>query len=141
MGMRTPAIKVSRSPDGGPLEVVLSARGARIVGTLMRESAARPRVVLIPDTSDAAQREYLERTGDFDQNGVFTIKAVVPGSYKLYAFESVPEDVWLVPDFLKEIESFGVALKAAEGDLTTIQLPLLGKAETDRILARLDIEN
>jgi hypothetical protein len=98
-------------------------------------------VVLIPDTDDAERRESLSRSAVFDQNGVFTIKAIAPGSYKLYAFESLPDDIWLVPDFLKEVESFGVALKAAEGDIKTTQLPLVGKAETDRILAKLGLQN
>jgi hypothetical protein len=130
------------TPDGGPLEVTLSARGARVTGALLRdEKGAMPRVVLIPDTDDAARREDLSRSAVFDQNGVFTIKAIAPGSYKLYGFESVPDDIWLVPDFLKEVETFGVALKAAEGDLATVQLPLVGKAETDRILAKLGLQN
>jgi Carboxypeptidase regulatory-like domain len=129
-------------PDGGPLEVVLSARGARVTGALLRDGkTTTPRVVLIPDTDDAARRENLSRSAVFDQNGVFTIKAIAPGSYKLYGFESVPDDIWLVPDFLKEVESFGAAFKAAEGDLKTIQLPLVGKAETDRILAKLGLQN
>jgi hypothetical protein len=98
-------------------------------------------VVLIPDTDDTARRENLSRSAVFDQNGIFTIKAIAPGSYKLYGFESVPDDIWLVPDFLKEVESFGVGLKAAEGGLTTIQLPLVGKAATDRILAKLGLQN
>jgi hypothetical protein len=98
-------------------------------------------VVLVPDTDDAARRENLSRSAVFDQNGIFTIKAIAPGSYKLYAFESVPDDIWLVPDFLKEVESLGVALKAAEGGLTTIQLPLMGKVATDRILAKLGLQN
>jgi hypothetical protein len=34
-----------------------------------------------------------------------------------------------------------VALKAANETLATIQLPLVGKAETDRILAKLGIGN
>jgi hypothetical protein len=129
-------------PDGGPLVVVLSARGARVTGAVLRgRSAVTARVLLIPDTDDAARRENLSRSAVFDQNGIFTIKAIAPGSYKLYAFESVPDDIWLVPDFLKEVESFGVGLKAAEGGLTTIQLPLVGKVATDRILAKLGLQN
>jgi hypothetical protein len=129
-------------PDGGPLEVMLSALGARVTGVVLRaETATTPRVLLIPDTDDAARRENLSRSAVFDQNGMFTIKAIAPGSYKLYGFESVPDDIWLVPDFLKEVENFGVGLKAADGGLTTIQLPLVGKAATDRILAKLGLQN
>jgi hypothetical protein len=127
------------SSYGVPLEVVFSTRGARLSGTVTG-SAAAPRVILIPDTADAVRREHETRAAVFDQNGVFTIESIPPGSYKLYAFENVPEGIWLDPDFLKEVESAGVAFEATEGDVKTIQAPLLGKAETDRVLAKLGID-
>jgi hypothetical protein len=119
---------------GVPLELTFSTRGARISGTIMGKTKTPPRVVLIPTTSDAA------RTATFDQNGVFTIEAIPPGSYKLYAFENVPEDIWLAPEFLKEIESAGVPFEATEGAASAIQLPLVSKSDTDRVLAKLGIE-
>jgi hypothetical protein len=124
---------------GVPLELVFSTRGARLSGTVSGRAAA-PQVILIPDTPDAARREHETRAAVFDQNGVFTIESIPPGSYKIYAFENVPEGIWLDPDFLKEVESAGLAIEAAEGDAKTIQAPLLGKAETDRLLAKLGIE-
>jgi hypothetical protein len=124
---------------GVPLELVFSTRGARLTGTVTGK-ATTPQVVVIPDTPDAARREYDTRVAVFDQNGVFTIESIPPGSYKLYAFENVPEEIWLDPDFLKEVESLGVAFEAADGDAKSIQVPLLVRAETDRALAKLGIE-
>ncbi len=118
---------------GVPLELVFSTQGAQLTGTISGQ-AKTPRVVLIPTTSDAA------RTATFDQNGVFTIEAIPPGSYKLYAFENVPEDIWVAPEFLKEIESAGVPFEATEGAASAIQLPLLSKSDTDLVLAKLGIE-
>jgi len=125
---------------GVPLEVIFSARGARLSGTVTGKFATTPQVILIPDTFDAARREHETRAAIFDQNGVFTLESIPPGSYKLYAFENVPEGVWLDPDFLTEVESKGSAFEAAEGDAKTIQVPLLSKAETDRILTKLGID-
>jgi hypothetical protein len=127
------------SSNGVPLELVFSTHGAKLSGTVTGK-AEMPKVILIPDTTDAARREFATRAAVFDQNGVFTIGAIAPGSYKLYAFENVPDDIWLDPEFLKEVESSGVPFEAAEGDAKTIQAPLLGKAETDRVLAKLGIE-
>jgi hypothetical protein len=124
---------------GVPLELVFSTHGARLSGTVVGK-AATPQVILIPDTTDAALREHETRAAVFDQNGVFTIESIAPGTYKLYAFENVPEGIWLDPDFLKEVDGAGVAFVAAEGDAKTIQAPLLGKAETDRVLAKLGID-
>ena len=124
---------------GVPLELVFSTRGAQLSGTVTGR-ATTPQVVLIPETPDAARREHETRAATFDQNGVFSIGSIPPGSYKLFAFESVPEGIWLDPDFLKEVESTGVAFELAEGDAKTIQTPLLGKPETDRVLAKLGID-
>ena len=124
---------------GVPLELVFSTRGARLSGTVTGK-ATTPQVILIPDTPDPARREYATRAAVFDQNGTFTIEGIAPGFYKLYAFESVPEGIWLDSDFLKEAESSGVPVEFAEGDAKTIQAPLLGKPDTDRILTKLGIE-
>jgi hypothetical protein len=97
-------------------------------------------LVLIPDTPDPARRENQTRAAVFDQNGVFAIEAIPPGSYKLYAFEDVPEDIWLEPGFLKEIEDSGAVFHAKNGDEGFIQAPLLDKKLTDRALAKLGFE-
>ena len=124
---------------GVPLELVFSTHGARLSGTVTGK-AEMPRVILIPDTTDAGSPSYATRAAVFDQNGVFTIESIAPGSYKLYAFENVPEGIWLDPDFLKEVESSGTAVEFAEGDAKTIQAPLLRKADTDRVLAKLGVK-
>lgn len=131
---------------GVPLEVVFSTKGARLSGTVTG-NAAMPQVILTPDDlipddlnpDSAARREHETLAGVFDQNGVFSIESIPPGSYKLYAFENVPEGVWLDPDFLKEVESAGIAIKVAEGDVQTIQIPVLEKVESDPALAKLGI--
>ena len=124
---------------GVPLELVFSSRDAQLSGPVTGHATA-PQVVLIPDTEDAARRQHETRTAVFDQNGVFSIGSTPPGSYKLFAFENVPEGIWLDPDFLKQVESAGAAFEAAEGDAKTIRTPLLGKPGTDRVLARLGID-
>lgn len=122
---------------GVPLEVVFSTKGARLSGTVTGK-AATPQVILIPE--DPARREHETLAAVFDQNGIFNIESIPPGSYKLYAFENVPEGIWQDPDFLKEVESAGAAIKVAEGDMQTMQIPLLSKPEIDRVLAKLGID-
>ena len=73
--------------------------------------------------------EQETRAAVFDQTGAFSIESIRPGSYKVYAFDTVPEGIWLDPDFLKEVESSGMAFDFAEGEGKTIQIPVLGKAE------------
>jgi hypothetical protein len=128
----------------GSLEVVVSARGARVTGTVPQNSGATTnrtsQVVLIPDTSDAEKRESLTQRVGLDQNGAFTIHAIPPGSYSLYAAEDVPADAWSDPDFLQEVAAKGVKLQLGEGESKSIEVPVLSKASIAPVLSRLGIE-
>jgi hypothetical protein len=132
---------------GIPLELVFSTRGAKLSGSVFskntptaKDTPTPPRVVLIPDTSDASFREYWTRSAVFDQSSAFLIEGIAPGKYRLYAFEKVPEDIWLADEFLKEVEGSGVGYEAAEGSTSAVQVPLLSKAETDQVLAKIGID-
>ena len=78
----------------GNLELVVSTHGARVTGTVQKNNGAAAKrtvaAVLIPDTSDPEKREFLKQQAMLDQNGSFTIHAIPPGSYLLYAAEDVP---------------------------------------------------
>jgi hypothetical protein len=128
----------------GSLEVVVSARGARVTGTVQQSSGATAnrtsRVVLIPDTSDAEKRDSLIQREAVDQNGSFTIHAIPPGSYLLYAAEDIPDDAWSDPDFLQEVAAKGVKLQLGEGETKSIEVPVLSKASVAPVLSRLGIE-
>ena len=128
----------------GNLEVVLSSRGARVTGTVQQSSGATAnqtlRMVLIPDTSDAEKRESRTQREVVDQNGSFTIHAIPPGSYSLYAAEDIPDDAWSDPDFLQEVAAKGVKLQLGDAETKSIEVPVLSKASVAPVLSRLGIE-
>jgi len=128
----------------GNLELVLSTRGARLTGTVPQSSGATAnrtvQVVLVPDTSDIEKRESLTQRERLDQNGAFTIHAIPPGSYLLYAAENIPDDAWSDPDFLREVADKGVKLRLGEGETKSIEVPVLIKASVAPVLSRLGIE-
>jgi hypothetical protein len=134
----------SVSADGDTMEVTLSARGALVSGMVRRENAvgsAAPRVVLLPDTSDAELQLYDTHLGVVDQSGGFIVKeAVRPGEYKLYAFERVPDGAWTDAEFIREIEGKGVRIKVGEGDAKTVEAPLILWSDIAALLTRLGMD-
>ena len=128
----------------GNLELVVGTRGASVTGTVQQSNSTAAKrtleAVLIPDTNDAEKRESLTQRVDLDQNGFFTIHAIPPGSYSLYAAEDVPADAWSDPEFLREVAARGVKLQLGEGETKSIEVPVLSKASVAPLLSRLGIE-
>jgi len=128
----------------GPLELVLSARGARIVADVKRGDAVAPvlaaRVVLVPDTERSTERAFGTRPAVRDQNGVYSIGNIAAGAYRLFAFESVPEEAWVDAEFWKEIRSKGADLHISEGESRNAEVPLVTRPEIAPLLSRLGME-
>ncbi len=126
------------------IELTLSARGARVSGVVKRKDAGgstMAQVVLLPETSDADLKSSETRLGVLDQSGAFTVKdAVRPGEYTLYAFEGVPNGAWTDAEFIKEVGGKGVRIKVGEGDVKTVEVPLIPRPDIAALLARLGMD-
>ena len=104
------------SMPGGPLEpltIVLSPNAGVIEGSVKNakdEPAGGALITLIPDADHrSVTRRY--KTITTDQNGHFTVKGVIPGEYKIYAWEDMEADAYEDPDFMKPHEADGEAEK------------------------------
>ncbi len=135
---------ISLTGDESSIELVLSTKGARVAINMKQEDAAAlasaGRVVLIPDTDNAEERGFGTRPAVRDQNGALTIGNIAPGAYRLFAFESVPDEAWMDAEFWKEIRSKGVELSISEGESKTVVTPLVLKSEIAGLLSRLGME-
>jgi hypothetical protein len=98
------------------------------------------KIVLIPDTSNAAQRQFGTRKAVRNQNGVYGLEGVAPGAYRVFAFENIPDDAWTDSEFLEAVKDKGVAVRLEGGDAKTIEVPLLPKSQIAGILTRLGVE-
>ena len=112
-----------------PLDVVLSPNAGQVTGTVLdpktQKAAAAMTVVLVPQEKERRDREAFYRTTTSDLAGLFTFKSVVPGEYRVYAWEDAEYGAWMDPDFLKPLESRGEAVSVTEGGRPAVQVNLI----------------
>jgi hypothetical protein len=85
--------------------------------------AANAIVVAVPEEK-YRKLPYRFASGSTDQFGHFLLRGLAPGSYMLYAWRDVEDDVWRDADFLKSQEANGTSVKVEEGSTQRIDLKL-----------------
>lgn len=117
------------SVNGGSVAIdVLASANAGTVNGIAHdangEAIANAVVVAVPEPRLRARDDRFRRTLT-DQSGHFSLRGVPPGSYTLFAWESLDGDAYLNPDFLKGYEAQGVPLRIGEGDHKNLQLQVI----------------
>ena len=110
---------------GGPIRITLSGKAATVSGSISNadeKPVSGATVVLIPKPEKRRSRSQFYKTATTDQEGRFTIKGVQPGDYTAYAWEDVETMAWLDPEFVKPVESKGVAVTADPSGQHRLQL-------------------
>ncbi len=109
-------------PVSGPLEIVISPNAGQLDGTLVdKDHHPVPGIqaVLIPDRQ--RDRRDLYKTATSDQNGHFTIRSIVPGDYKLFAWEDLEPFAYNDPDILRKYEEQGELVKISESSKLNVE--------------------
>jgi hypothetical protein len=104
-------------PTQGPLEVVLSSKGGEVRG---KTSVPVSMVVLVPEGERKPLHLYRTTVAGFD--GTFSLSAIVPGNYKLFAWESLEPFGYFDPEVIKRFEEQGVAISVSESSSQDLQL-------------------
>jgi hypothetical protein len=114
----------------GMLDIVVSASGGRLEGSVLCNQELLPgaRVVLVPDASRRAHSE-LYKTVTTDQNGRFTLQGIVPGEYKLFAWQAIELGAYEDPDVLRAFEDKGIHVRIQEGARLSMQVEAIPSAE------------
>jgi len=84
-------------------------------------------VTLVP--AGALSSKSLFKVAATSHGGHFHMAGIVPGSYRLFAWEDVdPNQVMFDPDFLKPFDSQAQSVEIAEGSQKSVQLTLIKQA-------------
>jgi protocatechuate 3,4-dioxygenase beta subunit len=112
-----------------PLEVLLSGSAAQVSGSVQNAATNTPMagatVVLVPQEKERKDQANYYKQINSDQNGAFTFKDVVPGEYKVYAWEDVEAGAYMDAEYMKPFESKGEPLSVGENDRRSLQLTVI----------------
>jgi hypothetical protein len=110
-----------------PLTIIVSPSAGNLDG-VVRDGNQRPAapavVVLIPDQP---RRQYFElyRTAAADMSGHFHIEGIVPGKYRVFAWENVEENSWQVPEIIRKYEDQGTAVHIEEASKDVVSITII----------------
>jgi protocatechuate 3,4-dioxygenase beta subunit len=113
------------------LDFTLSSKVARLEGDVSNsdQPASGAAVVLVPESGGAAHVGDYRRSVT-DQSGRFSMKSVVPGDYKVFAFEDLERGASLNPDFLQPFEDRAQTVHLQEGADLNVRLEAIPASET-----------
>ena len=67
-----------------------------------------------------------------DRSGHFSIKNIIPGEYRVLAFEGVDRNSLTDPDFLQQFADSGESVRFADGATLSVNLDATPADETGR---------
>jgi len=111
---------------GTSLDVVMSANGATIEGTVVDSKckpAAYATVLDVPSAEHRNRSDFYQRETT-DELGHFSLRGLNPGKYTVLAFDELQADI-RDPEFLKSYEGRGEHVQLDEGARTSIVVKLI----------------
>ncbi len=108
------------------LEVLLSAKGASIEGTVVDSNGsavAGATVVGLPSAGNVGRIDAYPG-GETDASGHFLLRGIIPGAYVVVALKEKPEDV-RNPEFFQKYGDRGQIVDLGEGDKKSVTVQVL----------------
>ncbi|HZI50262.1 MAG TPA: carboxypeptidase-like regulatory domain-containing protein, partial [Terriglobia bacterium] len=103
----------------GPLELVIGGPGSvgSVTGAAVNavgQPVASVTVVLVPAAPRRSNPSAF-RTAMTDQSGIFSMRSVLPGEYRILAWEELEPGIHMDPEFLKNFETRGEIVRVQRG--------------------------
>jgi Carboxypeptidase regulatory-like domain len=101
----------------GQLRIVLAGNGAQISGTVAADGQpGRATVVLVPAATELRGARQMFKVTNTTDRGLFTLRGVRPGSYKLFAFQEIEPFEWFNPEQIRVVEELGIPITVSAGE-------------------------
>src|SRR5215469_10014124 len=117
------------SVNGGEvlLDLVASANGGVAEGVVVNDKGDPVPNAIVVAVPEMRMRGRIDRYGKTvsDQTGRFSLRALRPGDYTLFAWENVEGEEYFNPEFLKSYEGQGSSLHVSEGERKSLQLQVI----------------
>jgi hypothetical protein len=111
------------------VEALFRPKAASVTGTVVSADSDSPApeatVVLIPQDQERRDDLFAYPKAMTDESGKFAIRSLPPGEYRAFAWASVRDNIYMDPDFIRPLETKGVALTLTESSQTGIKLSLI----------------
>jgi hypothetical protein len=111
----------------GQLEVVLGATPGSVDATAVDEKQmpeAGVTVALVPDPSQV-KRIDMYRNATSDASGKIHWDGLVPGDYKIFAWEDIENGAWADPEFMRNYEGRGTSVHIDERGRATVTVKVI----------------
>ncbi len=105
---------------------IAAVQHSQIEGTVIdkdRKPVANAQAVLIPN--DRRERAAAYKTAVSDQNGRFTMHTIVPGNYKLFAWEDIEPFAYVDPDFVRKYEELSIPVSVSESARLNVETKVI----------------
>ena len=115
-------ISIFNAQSAPTLELTLSPDAGQLNGSVLNEStpASNATVVLLPQGSRTGEWRYAKRANT-DQSGRFSMKGIIPGDYRVLAFQAVERSSLSDPDFLERFQD-RESIHVREGEMVNVSL-------------------
>jgi protocatechuate 3,4-dioxygenase beta subunit len=109
---------------GGTLEITLATGAAEISGTVLgpdSQPLGNAVVVLMPKDEKPNRTDLVKNTTT-DQKGAFRFTGVVPGEYRVFAWDEIDSGAWLDPEIRKPFEPQAKSISAKANGREDVQI-------------------
>ena len=127
MDLPEAGLDLSRGGAPGELNILVSVNGGSLKGIVRSESGASPggvQVLAVPASGSRRQMKLVLS----DQRGLFEMKGLAPGEYRVLAFEDVEPGAIEDPEFLKRFAAKSKMVEIKEQSSETLEAPVIPAA-------------
>jgi protocatechuate 3,4-dioxygenase beta subunit len=118
-----------KSGAPGDVDIFVSPKAGLVSGGTQDPNTNQPApgvtVVLVPKEQVRRTIPEFYQQVTSDQHGRFMFKNVVPGEYKVYAWEDVESSAWMDPEFMKPLEDNGESVTVGESAQANVRVSVI----------------